>query len=139
MSYGCNIGSMTSGICSSSLHGYIWMIFCTLGVFVSIFLCTIMGIEDEKPKETKEPNDEKKEAFILNRLVREGHNGTISKLVAGVYEYRISLRDPKEIIPWIRSFGERAQVISSGDFEIEKTIEEDWEKAVNKYEALSRI
>ena len=63
----------------------------------------------------------------------------ISKLKAGVYEYRISLRDPKEIIPWIRSFGERAQVISSGDFEIEKTIEEDWEKAVNKYEALSRI
>ena len=83
--------------------------------------------------------DEKKEEFILNRLIREGHNGTISKLKAGVYEYRISLRDPKEIIPWIRSFGERAQVISSGDFEIEKTIEEDWEKAVNKYEALSRI
>lgn len=81
--------------------------------------------------------DEKKEAFILNRLVREGHNGTISKLKAGVYEYRISLRDPKEIIPWVRSFGERAQVISSGDFEIEKTIETDWEKAVNKYESLS--
>ena len=53
MSYGCNIGSMTSGICSSSLHGYIWMIFCTLGVFVSIFLCTITGIEDEKPKDEK--------------------------------------------------------------------------------------
>ena len=80
---------------------------------------------------------EKKEAFILNRLVREGHNGTISKLEAGVYEYRISLRDPKEIIPWVRSFGERAQVISSGDFEIEKTIEADWEKAVSKYESLS--
>ena len=79
----------------------------------------------------------KKEEFILNRLIREGHNGTISKLKAGVYEYRISLRDPKEIIPWIRSFGERAQVISSGDFEIEKTIEADWKKAVNKYESLS--
>ncbi len=83
--------------------------------------------------------DEKKEGFILNRLVREGHNGTISRLETGVYEYRISLRDPKEIIPWIRSFGERAQVISSGDFEIEKTIEADWGKAVNKYESLSRV
>ena len=83
--------------------------------------------------------DEKKEAFILNRLTREGHNGIISRPEAGVYEYRISLRDPKEIIPWVRSFGERAQVISSGDFEIEKTIKADWEKAVNKYESLSRI
>ena len=64
MSYGCNIGSMTSGICSSSLHGYIWMIFCTLGVFVSIFLCTIMGIEDEKPKEPKESKDKKKEGLM---------------------------------------------------------------------------
>ena len=64
MSYGCNIGSMTSGICSNSLHGYIWMIFCTLGVFVSIFLCTIMGIEDEKPKEPKDTKDEKKEALV---------------------------------------------------------------------------
>ena len=81
--------------------------------------------------------DEKKEAFILNRLVREGHDGAILRLETGVYEYRISLRDPKEIIPWIRSFGERAQVISSGDFKIEKTIEADWEKAVNKYESLS--
>ena len=58
MSYGCNIGAMTSGICSSSLYGYIWMIFCTLGVFVSILLCTIIGIEDEKSKEQK-PKEEK--------------------------------------------------------------------------------
>ena len=57
MSYGCNIGSMTSGICSSSLHGYIWMICCTLGVFVSILLCTLLGIDDEKPKE-ESPKDE---------------------------------------------------------------------------------
>ena len=57
MSYGCNIGSMTSGICSSSLYWYICMIFCTLGVFASILLCTIIGIEDEKPKE-ESPKDE---------------------------------------------------------------------------------
>ena len=66
MSYGCNIGAMTSGICSSSLYGYIWMIFCTLGVFVSILLCTIIGIEDEKPKEQK-PKEEKPDE-IKNRL-----------------------------------------------------------------------
>ena len=61
MSYGCNIGAMTSGICSSSLYGYIWMIFCTLGVFASILLCTIIGIEDEKPKDEKPKDEELKE------------------------------------------------------------------------------
>ena len=72
MSYGCNIGSMTSGIISSSLHGYIWMIFCTLGVFVSILLCSIIGIEDEKPKDEKkdekkvEKKDENNEELIDN-------------------------------------------------------------------------
>ena len=72
MSYGCNIGAMTSGICSSSLHGYIWMIFCTLGVFVSILLCTLIGIEDEKPKcekpEDEKPKDEKPEDEIKIQL-----------------------------------------------------------------------
>lgn len=80
--------------------------------------------------------DEIKEYYILNRLKREGHNAQIQKLLDGIYEYRIVLRDPKEIIPWVRSFGERAKVVSSGSFEIEKTIAADWEKAANKYEAL---
>lgn len=61
MSYGCNIGAMTSGICSSSLYGYIWMIFCTLGVFVSILLCTLIGIEDEKKPKEEKPKEEKPE------------------------------------------------------------------------------
>ena len=80
--------------------------------------------------------DEIKEYYIMNRLKREGHGGQIYKQSEGVYEYRITLRDPKEIIPWVRSFGERAKVISSGVYEIEATIAADWEKAANKYEAL---
>lgn len=80
--------------------------------------------------------DENREFYIMNRIEREGHNGKIEKITEGIYEYRIELRDPKEIIPWVRSFGERAKVISSGEYEIEKTIAKDWEKAVNKYEAI---
>ena len=80
--------------------------------------------------------DEKKEKFIYQRIQREGHGGIVSRRDNGVYEYKICLRDPKEIIPWIRSFGERAKVISSGNYHIENTIHADWEKAVNKYEAL---
>jgi len=37
------------------------MIFCTLGVFASILLCTIIGIEDEKPKDEKPKDEELKE------------------------------------------------------------------------------
>lgn len=98
----------------------------------------ISGINDDPQEVVAEFYfDEQKEGFILNRLHREGHGGTITRLRDGVFEYRISLRDPKEIIPWIRSFGERAKVISSGSFRIEDTIRADWEKAVKKYEALS--
>ena len=52
------------------------------------------------------------------------------------YEYRLSLRDPDEMIPWIRSFGERARVISSGRKQTERKLAEDWKKALEKYDSL---
>ena len=80
--------------------------------------------------------DEDKEKYIYRRIEEEGHNGCIKKISEGVYEYRLMVRDPGEMIPWIRSFGERAKVISSGDFNIESAIAMDWEKAVKKYESI---
>ena len=68
MSYGCNIGAMTSGICSSALYGYIWMRCCTLGVLVSVLLCTLIGIEDAKPKK-EAPKDEKPEDETKEQLI----------------------------------------------------------------------
>ncbi|EFA72209.1 YeeE/YedE family protein [Cylindrospermopsis raciborskii] len=38
LSFGCNIGAFFSGIASTSLHGWIWIIFALLGTFVSIKL-----------------------------------------------------------------------------------------------------
>ena len=55
----------------------------------------------------------------------------------GKYIYKKVIEDPNEMIPWIRSFGERAKVISSGTALTEKTIAEDWERAAKKYESLS--
>ena len=54
-----------------------------------------------------------------------------------MYRYEIEVGDPTEMIPWIRSFGERAKVISSGDYKIEEQIKANWKKAVEKYEAFS--
>lgn len=81
--------------------------------------------------------DEEKEDYILQRINREGHGGTLIKESEGKYIYKKVIDDPNEMIPWIRSFGERAKVISSGTALTEKTIAEDWERAAKKYESLS--
>ena len=80
--------------------------------------------------------DEEREDYILRRIQREGHSGTIEKINDGVYEYRIKLRDPNEMIPWIRSFGERAKVLLSEECNLDEIIAEDWKKAVEKYETI---
>ena len=81
--------------------------------------------------------DEEKEAFILERIQREGHGGFLERRGEGCYYYSLMVRDPIEMVPWIRSFGERARVLSSGHYRIEERIAQDWRKAVEKYEALS--
>ena len=80
--------------------------------------------------------DEQNEDYILRRIQAEGHGGTINRLAEGLYEYRIKLRDPDEMVPWIRSFGERAKVISSGQKKTEEKVAEEWKKALVKYDSL---
>lgn len=80
--------------------------------------------------------EEPGEQYILRRIHAEGHGGDITKLDDGIYEYRLKVRDPDEMIPWIRSFGERAKVISSGIKQTERKLAEDWKKAIEKYESL---
>lgn len=82
--------------------------------------------------------DEEKEEFILNRIKREGHGGILEKEKEGQYLFTIELCNSVEIIPWVRSFGEKAKVISSGSSNIGQKIAIDWEEAVKKYEAFSR-
>ena len=77
------------------------------------------------------------EKFVLRRLNKEKQHGFIEQISSEVYRYEIEVGDPTEMIPWIRSFGERAKVISSGDYKIEEQIKANWKKAVEKYEAFS--
>ncbi|SHK77523.1 Predicted DNA-binding transcriptional regulator YafY, contains an HTH and WYL domains [Anaerocolumna jejuensis DSM 15929] len=98
--------------------------------------CT-SGVEEELKEIVVEFRfNEDKEAFILRRIDKEGHGGKLIKKEDGNYEYRLKLRDPNEMIPWIRSFGERAKVLSSGDRHTEEIIAQDWKKAVRNYESL---
>lgn len=99
--------------------------------------CTSGLDSDTTEVEIKFFVDEEKEKYILRRINREGHGGSIDKVSEGEYVYRIKVRDPMEMIPWIRSFGERAVVVSSGDYPLKETMKNDWAKAVTKYESLS--
>lgn len=44
------------------------------------------------------------ERFIINRILREGRNGTLSKVDENTYRYDISVYDTTEMIPWLRTF-----------------------------------
>lgn len=105
--------------------------------FDEISWCTSLKVGKQEEIVIRFYFDEITERYILNRIKKEGHEGTITKINNGVYEYRILVSDPNEMVPWIRSFGERAKVISSGEFETENLILEDWKRAVEKYESIS--
>lgn len=80
--------------------------------------------------------DEEKEQYVLERIKREGRKGKLEKITPGVYIYSINVSDSVEMIPWIRSFGERAKVIYSRDGALQKRLLEDYERAIAKYEAI---
>ena len=46
----------------------------------------------------------KDEQFILRRLFREGHGGDVEQIGNESYLYQISIYDPSEMIPWVKSF-----------------------------------
>lgn len=47
---------------------------------------------------------EKSEPFILQRLIREKRNGTVTVLDENTYQYRADVYDALEMLPWIRTF-----------------------------------
>lgn len=80
--------------------------------------------------------DDESEQYVIERIKREGKNGTIESVASGLYLYTIIVKDPLEMTPWIRSFGERAKVVYSKDGVLEKHLLEDYERAISKYESI---
>ena len=79
---------------------------------------------------------EQNEPYILRRLYREGHGGEVIRISEGIYQYSVFVRDPLEMTPWIRSFGEHMKVIDDDGTGLADRIDSDWKEAVKKYEAL---
>ena len=82
--------------------------------------------------------DEEKEGFILRRLQNECRGGKLEKIEKGVYIYEREVTSAVELIPWIRSFGERAVVLESGEERIEERIKSNWNSLLDKYESDKR-
>ena len=77
--------------------------------------------------------DEEKEAYILRRIEYEGHGGEITKKMDGVYEYKIKVRDPDEMIPWIRTFICRITELNFSNKALEKQFKDDIKKMYRMY------
>lgn len=44
------------------------------------------------------------ELYIVDRLKREGRNGTVTRIEPNIYRYEIEVFDCNEMLPWIRTF-----------------------------------
>lgn len=56
LSYGCNIGAFFSGIASTSLHGWVWIVAALLGSSIGIRLRPRFGLENEPPSRSNRGN-----------------------------------------------------------------------------------
>ncbi len=69
--------------------------------------------------------NEVSEQFILNRLIREGRNGIVTKISDGRYAYDVDLFDAAEASPWVKTFIGRIAVFETSNKELQDRFEED--------------
>ena len=49
LAYGCNIGAFFSGVASTSLHGWLWIVCALFGTWIGVRLRPLFGLEVERP------------------------------------------------------------------------------------------
>lgn len=69
--------------------------------------------------------DDNNEQYILDRLNREGRNGTITKLDNNTYLYSTQVFDTNEMMPWIKSFTGRILSLECSNKAVVKRFYED--------------
>ena len=78
--------------------------------------------------------DEEKEQFILERLKREGKNGTICRIRQNVFSYSIDVFDTVDMMPWVKSFIGRIIKLSGDNKLAINRFYNDIERLVKLYE-----
>ncbi len=69
--------------------------------------------------------NEETESYILNRLEREGRQGSLKRLEPGLYEYTRTCWDGAEMLPWIKTFTGRIHSFTCSNPKVEKRFWDD--------------
>ena len=73
------------------------------------------------------------ELYVLKRLRKQKRTGTIEQISENQYRYSVTLYDPVEMVPWIRSFLGRIQSIECSDKEAEQYIKDSIKNICDLY------
>lgn len=69
---------------------------------------------------------EPSEAYILNRLKKEGKGGTVTRIAPNTFTYETDVFDANEMLPWIRTFTGRIINLESDCKRLKSVFEQDF-------------
>lgn len=73
------------------------------------------------------------ERFIISRILREGRNGTLTKVDETTYKYKVSVYDTTEMIPWLRTFTGRILSLECSNKAVVRTFYHDLNELYSIY------
>lgn len=77
--------------------------------------------------------DEEKERFLINRLLREGQGGTITRIAKNTYTYEKEVFDGNEMMPWVKTFIGRILSFESNNECLKKKFYYDIQQMIAMY------
>lgn len=78
--------------------------------------------------------DEEREPFIIERLVREGKGGKITKISANTFTYEKEVFDSQEMLPWLRTFTGRIIHLECDNDFVQKQFALDMQRMFQLYQ-----
>jgi len=76
---------------------------------------------------------EEKEAFVVNRLMREKRLGIIEKTGENLYTFKAEVIDPNELTTWLKTFMGRVISVEGGTDEFREKFKDDVNKMYRLY------
>lgn len=77
--------------------------------------------------------NEETEQYIINRLEREGRQGTVTREAENLYQYSGSFWDANELLPWVKTFTGRIVSFSCSNRRVEQVWQRDMERMAELY------
>lgn len=77
--------------------------------------------------------DEEKEAFVINRLMREKRMGIVEKTGEKLYTFKADVLDPNELTTWLKTFMGRVVSVEGGTYEFREKFIRDIKKMYEMY------